>query len=239
MARSPPRLPRASAGVLSFGRGKGWTGGGGGALLARGNAASWVTHLHVGKTPILRSAATLGQAAAQWALGAPPLYAAVARLPFLHLGETRYHDPPIPHTMPGISAALLKRTCAMADREAKVRRENGAAWLAELQAAPAVQTINVPAAGGAGWLRMPVRVSQGINGFSNRRRAIGIGVAPGYPKSLGELTPVRMRMTRLTYGQSWSGAETLTHQLITLPTHALMAPCERMEILRLLDDYAA
>ena len=62
--------------ILSFGRGKGWTGGAGGALLVRGAALG----TEFGATKMIGSndlggLALLTKALAQWALGRPSLYA--------------------------------------------------------------------------------------------------------------------------------------------------------------------
>src|SRR5207244_6487942 len=87
--------PVGSAGalsVLSFGRGKGWTGGRGGALLMRRFPLDG--HLATARSPGLsHELAALGSATAQSLLGRPALYRLPAAIPFLHLGETRYRAP--------------------------------------------------------------------------------------------------------------------------------------------------
>ena len=83
----------AQLSVLSFGRGKGWTGGCGGAILARGGATGWLEDLTIERAVAPSVVDTLVHAAAQWAFGRPELFALPASIPWLHLGETRYLGP--------------------------------------------------------------------------------------------------------------------------------------------------
>ena len=92
------RRPLGSLGeisTLSFGRGKGWTGGSGGAVLfRRGRRAARTVGLSgSGAGSSLKTAMVL---AAQWALGRPSVYGLPRRLP-LELGETVYHEPRAPN----------------------------------------------------------------------------------------------------------------------------------------------
>ena len=89
-----PAGATGSLGVLSFGRGKGCTGGGGGALLA--NDAAGERALAVARHELARGSGggdRLAAAGAQWLLGRPSLYGVPASLPFLGLGETVYREP--------------------------------------------------------------------------------------------------------------------------------------------------
>ena len=80
-----------------------------------------------------------------------------------------------------------------------------------------------------GYLRLPMRLSRGINGFDQSIRAMALGVAQSYPRSLGELAP------RLTGPErSWPGSDELARDLVTLPTHSRLRPVEREEIVRML-----
>jgi dTDP-4-amino-4,6-dideoxygalactose transaminase len=88
----------ASISTLSFGRGKGWTGGEGGALLLRGDMAD--AELGSIQLPsVAREARTVMALAVQWALGRPALYGIPRSIPGLGLGETQYHPPVGPRSM--------------------------------------------------------------------------------------------------------------------------------------------
>jgi hypothetical protein len=89
----------------------------------------------------------------------------------------------------------------------------------------------------AGFLRLPVRLDRGLGGFSDLRRAFRLGLALGYPSTLADLAPVRACMVGRC--DRWPGAEELSRQLVTLPTHSLVTARERREVLRLLNSYPA
>ena len=227
--------PVGSAGalsVLSFGRGKGWTGGRGGALLIRRFPLEGGVDGPRAAGPFDEVAA-LGTAVAQCVLGRPAVYRLPAGLPFLHLGETRYHAPTALRRMTRAAAALLERTLPLATQEAAARRVNAEAMLARLPPDSRARTVTPPRAGTPGFLRLPLRVPGGLAGFAEPRRARRLGVTPGYPTTLAALRPVRERLTR-PRGR-WPGAEELVRDLVTLPTHSLVSAAERDELVRLLD----
>ncbi|MEX0907230.1 MAG: DegT/DnrJ/EryC1/StrS family aminotransferase, partial [Gemmatimonadota bacterium] len=90
--------------VLSFGRGKGWTGGGGGALLLRHPDVHVPAPMPPGRGRGIRVATLAG---AQWLLSNPRLYGVPAAMPWLHLGETVYHPLLVTAGISPFSAALL------------------------------------------------------------------------------------------------------------------------------------
>jgi dTDP-4-amino-4,6-dideoxygalactose transaminase len=220
--------------VLSFGRGKGWTAGRGGALVTRGGLqtpdGARVASAGTGVELAITAAALV-----QWALGRPGRYRLAAAIPWLHLGETRYRDPEAPRAISRAAACLLERTLPLAAREASIRRANAEALLASLPAGVRVLSVTAPRDGTPGWLRLPLRLSRGMAGFSEARLALRCGVTPGYPTTLAELAPVRERMTRVR--GRWPGAEDLARQLVTLPTHSLVSAGERGALVRLLEGY--
>jgi dTDP-4-amino-4,6-dideoxygalactose transaminase len=226
--------PVGSAGalsVLSFGRGKGWTGGGGGALLVRRFP------LDGGGGPrapgVFDELAALGTALAQSVLGRPATYGLPAALPFLHLGETRFRAPTAVRRMTRAAAALLERTLPLATQEAAARRVNAEAMLARLPPDSRARAVTPPRAGTPGFLRLPLRIPGGLAAFAEPLRARRLGVAPGYPTTLAAIGAVRERQTR-PRGR-WPGAEELVRDLVTLPTHSLVSAAERDELLRLLE----
>lgn len=204
--------------VLSFGRGKGWTGGCGGALLTRRRGAPPVTRNTMDLGAELR---VLTLAAAQWAFGRPALYGIPAALPWLGLGETRYRDPVPPRPLPRASAGLLLRDVAASRREADERRQRAERLLAAIARTPRVRRIQPLAGGVPGYLRLPIRVAGGLGGLADAAAARRLGVARSYPSALGELPAVRQRL--VNSGGRWPGAVELARDLITLPTHSLLS----------------
>jgi perosamine synthetase len=209
--------------VLSFGRGKGWTGGGGGALLTRGSGA----------LPLARNGRDLGAelraltlAAAQWAFGRPALYGIPAALPWLGLGETRYRDPVAPRALPRAAAGLLLRAAPAARREAAERRQRAEQLREAISGSPRVRLIQPVAGGVPGYLRLPIRVKGGLDGVANAQMARRLGAARSYPSPLGELPAVRQRLVGDKGRWSPPGAVELARELITLPTHSLLSARE-------------
>jgi len=223
-------LPLGSLGqtsVLSFGRGKGWTGGGGGALLTRRH----------GTPPTVGTGRQLGaelrvltRAAAQWAFGRPALYGIPAALPWLGLGETLYRDPVPPRPLPRASAGLLLRDIAPSRREAAERRRRAEGLLAAIHRAPHVRAIQPLPGAVPGYLRLPVRVERGLGGLAQVAAARRLGIERSYPNPLSELPAVRERL--VGSAREWPGAVELARDLITLPTHSLLSAREMEQVAR-------
>jgi len=216
--------------VLSFSRGKGWTAGRGGALLVRGDVP-----VVDGSPP---ECGSLGEvtvaltALAHSALGRPETYGLPAAIPWLHLGETRYHEPEEPHAMSRTAAALLERTLPLATREAEARRANAAALLGQLGSRSGARAITPLSGGTPGFLRLPLRLGRGLDTLADRALARRVGVAAGYPSTLAALPQVQQRLVR---PGRWPGAEDLVRQLVTLPTHSLVSAGDREGLLRLVE----
>ena len=219
--------------VLSFGRGKGWTAGEGGALVVRDEArVPEDVPQQPGGVGELRVAI---RALAQAILGRPEVYGLPAAVPWLHLGETRYHEPQEPRAMSRTAAAVLERTLPHATREAELRRANALATLQCLESSRGrtggVGTFTPPPGSTPGYLRLPLTLAQGINGFADPARARRAGAAPGYPTTLADLPAVQRRLVR---AGRWPGAEELVRQLVTLPTHSLLEDEDCATLVRLL-----
>lgn len=222
--------------VLSFGRGKGWTAGEGGALVVRDDArVPEDVPRQPGGVGELRVAI---RALAQSILGRPEVYGLPAAVPWLHLGETRYHEPQEPRAMSRTAAAVLERTLPHATREAELRRANALATLQYLESSrggrggrAGVGTFPPPPGSTPGYLRLPLKLAQGINGFADPARARRAGAAPGYPTTLADLPAVQRRLVR---ARRWPGAEELVRELVTLPTHSLLEDEDCAMLVRLL-----
>jgi hypothetical protein len=234
--------------TLSFGRGKGWTGGAGGAGLFRRGRRSPGPFPEQSTSRELRTVLGL---AAQWGLGRPALYGVPLAIPGLDLGKTIYHPPVAPRAIaPAVAAA------ALASREASrlegERRRANAAWIRDrLVGRSALREISHSRTGGRvdGWtggrvarddsvsgaLRLPVLGARGLDGFPDRAAAMALGVAPSYPEELGSLAPLT---PLLVEGRaSWPGASRLVRELFTFPTHSRLSAVERSSLGELIDEY--
>lgn len=202
--------------VLSFGRGKGWCGGSGGALLAR---MGWEREeLPTLPAPSLADELrVVAQLKAQWILGRPSLYGLPAALPGLHLGETVYHPPRVPRRITRAAAAAARAHAAASDWEANFRRKRAEQFVRRMFVAPH--------GGVAGYLRMPVLIPIDLTPAHT-----ALGISRSYPTTLASLPVVR---ERLVGSGPYPGAEELAARLATLPTHSKVTPTEaaRIEIL--------
>jgi len=236
--RSRPVGSLGSISVLSFGRGKGWTGGAGGALLLRGNGSGQgVGSQSREVTRASEELRTLFLLTAQWMFGRPRVYGLPASVSWLRLGETVYRDASPPRPITRGAATCLEALSAAAARETEVRRANGAAMLAALDGRGPLQTIRPVPDAVPGFLRLPVRLPFGLAGFRDPTRATCLGIAPSYPSVLGVVPQVRARLE--AGGQHWPGGEALSRTLFTAPTHSLLSAAERDELVGLLLEYRA
>ena len=213
--------------VLSFGRGKGMTGGGGGALLSIGervpdamSAASARLAAPAG------SVRTLVVTAAQWALGRPALYALPSAIPSLHLGETIYHPAHEPRAITAASASLVRAALARAGDDLAVRR--GHAQVLELAARNARDVTAIRPIPGAepGYLRFPVRLA---HARTKNREQPALGIVHGYPHTLADLAELR---PSLIGDEMLPGARELQRSIVTFPTHALLSKKDLLKLSR-------
>lgn len=215
-----PAGAHASLAVLSFGRGKGLTGGSGGALLA---------HDAVGTRAVAHAQGLLGApqrgwrdlavVTAQMFLERPNLYAVPAALPFLHLGETVHRAPHPPRAPSPASCALVAATWRLAEREVATRRRNAQRLLAAVgrDRTQAFETLRVLSDAQPGYLRLPVVASPQARRAVSASEARHLGVMPGYPKALCDLEGFAARCGNRD--ADFPGARMLAARLCTLPTH--------------------
>lgn len=220
--------------VLSFGRGKGWTGGGGGAVIVRdsrvlhGAWEGWALRSAIGAAPMVGSIV-------QWAFGRPGLYGIPAGIPALGLGETHYREPRVPTGISAFSVALAVATADQSERELDVRTEVAGSLVEAIDrlGMGGEVTLVRPISGAkAGFLRLPVLLRRARRLPQARARALGI--APGYPRPLPELGALA-RLRTGGFG-TYPGARRLARELVTLPTHRFITPSVRDRIVDLIAD---
>jgi len=236
--RGRPLGALGPASVLSFGRGKGWTGGGGGALLLRGPLAGTAAQLRARLARPRRTGPVAISAGAQWAFGRPSIYGLLMAVPWLALGETVYHDPTPPAALPAYAAGLLLRTRDAALYEAALRRATGQAFARVLARAGTAGMIRPVPGTDPGYLRFPIRLPGGLSGLEAGARRGGadaaslrrLGIFASYPQTLAELPAVARRYRGRA--RAWPGAAELARTLVTLPTHSLLSATERRAILQ-------
>ena len=225
--------------VLSFGRGKGVTGGGGGALIVRAARLRDVSRELTAALPAARRASPSDviATAAQWGLARPSLYGVPASLPFLGLGATVYRRPWAATGISAFSLGVLRRSLAAEPTEAE-RRHSHAERLREMLvrvARPAVAPAASDAAPmRAGYLRLPVLAESSTLRSSHAR---ALGILPSYPTSLADLEGFRARVKNRHEG--FDGARRLAGSLVTFPTHSRLGERDFAAIEALLGESSA
>lgn len=216
--------------VLSFGRGKGWTGGSGGALLLRppfaGSMPSTISAY--ARDQGLRELISL---TAQWGLGRRGWYALPSAIPWLRLGEAYYRPAPPPKAMATSVRACVMATRSLVEGEATIRRGNAEILLRAIAHSSSVRPVFARPDSIGGYLRLAVRASGGVAGLPDPQAARALGVSASYPRTLAELPAVRAHMVRTA--TRWPGAESLARELVTLPTHSRLTALDRDRIVSL------
>lgn len=228
--RGEPLGSHGDVGILSFGRGKGITGGGGGALLLKDaslalpsdawplEASGGLRSLHAAKLAV------------QWALGRPSLYRLPTAVPGLGLGETVYRAPGSCVGMAPACARVLHHTLRRAEAESIVRGEVARRLRNTARSGKAVdfEPVGFPAGDSrAGWLRLPWLAQRDAADIA--RRFSHLGVQQVYPLPLNALPALA---GRIEGDGPWPGASRLARHLVTFPTHSLLTPRD----IRLLED---
>ena len=227
-----------SMGILSFGRGKGCTGGRGGALLANDGAAM---------EALADAGAALGRRSrgwrelasiwAQWLFARPALYRIPASVPLLGLGETVYRNPTPPRQPSAVSARILSVTWSLTEREAARRRENAARLSLRVDLARECTSVSVPAAGLPGYLRLPILTSESARASARNGEARDLGIMPGYPSPLADLPVMGDRCVHSI--PDLPGARQLSESLCTLPTHSKLAESDLLRLERWISENGA
>jgi dTDP-4-amino-4,6-dideoxygalactose transaminase len=220
-------------GVLSFGRGKGMTAGGGGALLATGLRGQQLLAQARGRLADGgRGAGSVARLAVQALLSHPLVYGVPARMPFLALGDTPFHSPWEPRSIAASEAGVIASAAELADEEAANRRALATRFAASLRDQRGVALIEPPSGEGTqpGWLRFPAVLDGDSRGRAGGQAFRRLGIMPGYPRPL----PVLPGFGNVTRSLSWPGATRLSAGLVTLPTHRWVAASDLDAALALL-----
>lgn len=218
-------------GILSFGRGKGRTGGGGGALLANtSDAAVRLNEITSMLVAARGGAKSLVPLLGQWVFGRPSLYGLPVSVPALRLGQTVYHPAPELRRMDPSAARVLSRVWNLSMEEVAIRRGNAERWRGLLHQARDVAMHEAPPGATAGWLRFPIMVGNGLVSSFRNFRMSRHGVSAGYPSLLCDL-PLRVGRMMGSTG-TFSGALLLSQNLFALPVHQRVRERDFVEVLR-------
>jgi perosamine synthetase len=194
--------------VMSFGRGKGIGGAGGGLLFSRVGDDEYTPGTHE-----LNMRGTVGLAALtafQQIMSLPALFAIPSAIPAFKLGETIYHEPWIPQPIKRLQAGLAANSLNKLD-EVLSGRLAIAARLRAVLLDSGVTSIEVSGNARPSWLRM--------GAFLNDHQLHGLfrsGARRSYPLPLNQHPAMR---SLLISTSDFEGASLLSRSLATLPTH--------------------
>jgi dTDP-4-amino-4,6-dideoxygalactose transaminase len=200
--------------ILSFARGKGTTGGSGGALLVKTPAlAEWTSRERALLPAGSRGGMEVVSLAAQRFLSNPNLYPLPTAIPALKLGEMVYHPPRQPRAMSAVSAAILRWTLAIEPQEVSNRRTRAKELLSRVRATSDIVVARPIPGGESGFLRLAV-----IDNAGTRLPRTDLGALRGYPMTLDQhrqLWPFLLAGER-----AGKGSQLLRDGLFTIPTHS-------------------
>ena len=209
--------------VLSFGRGKPVSLLGGGAVLTKKTSLLDLLPKAQIKPATFSQRLSFGLKARLYnAMISPFLYWLPQALPFLHLGETRYHVLPEIEAMDQIRNDLLTSniSCYQADTKATGRCEKISTMLNSLDGVvdlPQVCAMKV----NRRLLRYPVLVeSTERDRLYGKLRQAGLGASIMYPASLPEINGLSHIFDKRYV---FPNAQAFASRLITLPTHSSVA----------------
>ena len=206
--------------VFSFGRGKPVSLLGGGAVLAKETSLFDLLPKAQIKPATLSQRFSVGLKARLYnAMISPFLYWLPQALPFLHLGETRYHVLPDIEAMDQVRAELLASniSCYQADARAKGRCEKISTMLNSLEG-----VIDLPQVcamkRNRRLLRYPVLVvAAERDRIYGKLHQAGLGVSIMYPASLPEINGLNHIFDK---DHNFPNAQSFASRLITLPVHS-------------------
>ncbi len=197
--------------ILSFGRGKGWAGGGG-ALLSRAKPPGTLPQ------PVEHSVRDAALGMAQWALGRPGWYALPSRVPGLALGDTSLRAPRVATAMPANQARMVYSNRHFLERERSLRRRNAARLRAAVPSNGTLRGPDISVGASPGWLRLPL-LATSSHALTDARR---LGILRSYPRSLPDVAR-EAGVPIANPGHRLPGSALLVEQVITVPTHGLLS----------------
>jgi len=219
--------------ILSFSRGKGTTGGSGGAVLVKTPAlAEWTRGLRSYLKAGPRGGVQVLSLAAQRLLSHPALYRLPASIPALKLGEMVYHPPRLPREMAAASATVLRWTLGLEEREVSDRRARARELLSRMRETSAVVPARSIAGGESGFLRLALLDENG-GGVPNP----DLGALRGYPMTLEQHTQLRPLL--LSGERAGNGSQFLRDRLFTVPTHSGVSRSDLVRLSEWLDGHPA
>lgn len=230
-----------SVGVTSFGRGKAFSGVGGGAVIVseRSFLGGWLKNelleeLRRGAPVLspLRSARDFCYGSALWALSVPRLYGLPASLPFLGLGETHFEPALHRHSLSAVALVHAAARAEQAEEIAANYRRAGEAWCGLVPGEVRNLFGRSPSATP---IRYPVLCPSAEVKARVLTRAGSLGVSGSYPRALVDFPDLAAQVS----SGAAEHARSLAARILTLPVHRHVRGAERERAANILREEAS
>jgi len=227
--------------VLSFGRGKPVSLLGGGAVLVRDTVPVDLLPVPAGSTAgaVSRRLSFLTRAMLYNLVLSPWLYWVPQGLPFLHLGETRFHSLSGIDTMDPVRRAMLSAN-VQAYRGAAVHAQHTLTEMLQELDLAAADIVDLPGACGVSanrrLLRYPLLLDKQLRDrICQRLKHSGLGPSGLYPAAL----PAIAGLETAFGGQGpFPRAEAFAQRILTLPVHGSVRDRDVLNIRRIFKDFS-
>ncbi|MES9973419.1 MAG: DegT/DnrJ/EryC1/StrS family aminotransferase [Candidatus Thiodiazotropha sp.] len=228
-----------TAGLYSFDKGKNITSIEGGSIITNNPELAEIIDSYYSKIPsnsVKENLLTAIKVIIYYLFLNPLLYWIPASLPFLNLGKTRYEEniqiKKYSRLVAPIALMQIKRSNQIAEK----RIANGLWYKSNIEEKKTISKINESDQGKPVYLRYPIKVKQREKREAILTHAKRYGITKSYPKSLNQLKEIE---EVLVNPGEFEGAEQISAQLITLPTHTFINNNDRENIKNIIDEMTA
>jgi dTDP-4-amino-4,6-dideoxygalactose transaminase len=207
------------AGLFSFDKGKNITSIEGGVIVTNNKKLSEIINKHyikLSNQTLKGTLSTLAKVCVYYFFINPFLYWLPASLPFLNLGKTRFEEEIEILKYSRLVAPLALKQILRSNEIKKKRIKNGIWYQNSIKENTNIKKIKEKDNTNPVYLRYPVKIKNKDNKIDILDRAKRYGVTMSYPKSLNKLEEIQKYVVNPGV---YRGAEEVSDQLITLPTH--------------------
>jgi dTDP-4-amino-4,6-dideoxygalactose transaminase len=223
------------AGLFSFDKGKNITSIEGGVIVTNNNELAKVIDNNYEQVPLPSNKSVLIKiikVIIYYLFINPFLYWLPASLPFLNLGKTKYEDDIEIEKYSRTVAPLALKQIQRSNNITKKRLQNGEWYKNNIKESQNIHKVCESNDSGPVYLRYPMKIQQ-----RNKRDHIlnelkRFGVTMSYPKSLNKLEEIKEHTVN---PGDYRGAEKISEEIVTLPTHEFITDRIRKTIVDVLN----
>ncbi|MES9908761.1 MAG: DegT/DnrJ/EryC1/StrS family aminotransferase [Candidatus Thiodiazotropha sp.] len=223
------------AGLFSFDKGKNITSIEGGGIITNNSDLAEIIDSYYSKIPnnsVKDNLLTTIKVIIYYLFLNPLLYWIPASLPFLNLGKTRYEEDIEIKKYSRLVAPIALMQINRSKQIAGKRIENGLWYKSNIEERKSINKIIESDQAKPVYLRYPIKIKQLEQREAILTHAKRYGITKSYPKSLNQLREIE---TILVNPGEFEGAEQISAQLITLPTHAFITNNDREKIKNIIE----